>query len=159
MKIHLFCVGKIKETYLREGINEFSKRMSAYCRLDIREFDEEKAPEQLSERQKEQIRQKEAEKILAALPKSSYVIALAIDGKMHSSEEMAGRIGSLALEGKSELTFLIGGSLGLSEQMLGRADEKWSFSKLTFPHQMMRLILLEQIYRSFRILNHEPYHK
>lgn len=159
MKIYIFCIGKVRETYLKEGIGEFCKRLSAHCKLEIREFEEEKAPEHLSEKEKEQVKKKEGERLLAAVSKNSYLIALAIDGKMRSSEELAEHIEELALGGKSELTLVIGGSLGLSEELLLRADEKWSFSKLTFPHQLMRLILLEQIYRSFRILRGEPYHK
>ena len=159
MRINIVCVGKIKEKYLKLGIDEFKKRLSKYCKLDIIELDDEKAPENLSDKEMEMIKDKEGKKILAKIRDTSYVIALAIDGKSLSSEELADTINKLGIRGISNITFVIGGSLGLSDEVLSRADYKLSFSKMTFPHQLMRLILLEQIYRSYRINNGEPYHK
>lgn len=159
MRINIVCVGKIKEKYLKLGIDEFKKRLSKYCKLDIIELDDEKAPENLSDKEMEMIKDKEGKKILAKIKDTSYVIALAIDGKSLSSEELADTINKLGIRGVSNITFVIGGSLGLSDEVLSRADYKLSFSKMTFPHQLMRLILLEQIYRSYRINNGEPYHK
>ena len=159
MRINIVCVGKIKEKYLKLGIDEFKKRLSKYCKLDIIELDDEKAPENLSDKEMEMIKDKDGKKILAKIKDTSYVIALAIDGKSLSSEELADTINKLGIRGISNITFVIGGSLGLSDEVLSRADYKLSFSKMTFPHQLMRLILLEQIYRSYRINNGEPYHK
>ena len=159
MRINIICVGKIKEKYLKLGIDEFKKRLSKYCKLDIIELDDEKAPENLSDKEMEMIKDKEGKKILAKIKYTSYVIALAIDGKSLSSEELADTINKLGIRGVSNITFVIGGSLGLSDEVLSRADYKLSFSKMTFPHQLMRLILLEQVYRSYRINNGEPYHK
>lgn len=159
MRINIVCVGKIKEKYLKLGIDEFKKRLSKYCKLEIIELDDEKAPENLSDKEMEMIKDKEGKKILAKIKDTSYVIALAIDGKNLSSEELADTINKLGIRGVSNITFVIGGSLGLSDEVLSRADYKLSFSKMTFPHQLMRLILLEQIYRSYRINNGEPYHK
>ena len=159
MRINIVCVGKIKEKYLKFGIDEFKKRLSKYCKLEIIELDDEKAPENLSDKEMEMIKDKEGKKILAKIKDNSYVIALAIDGKNLSSEELADTINKLGIRGVSNITFVIGGSLGLSDEVLSRADYKLSFSKMTFPHQLMRLILLEQVYRSYRINNGEPYHK
>ncbi|MGM9530835.1 23S rRNA (pseudouridine(1915)-N(3))-methyltransferase RlmH [Intestinibacter sp.] len=159
MRINIVCVGKIKEKYLKLGIDEFKKRLSKYCKLDIIELDDEKAPENLSDKEMEMIKDKEGKKILSKIKDTSYVIALAIDGKNLSSEELADTINKLGIRGVSNITFVIGGSLGLSDEVLSRADYKLSFSKMTFPHQLMRLILLEQVYRSYRINNGEPYHK
>ena len=159
MRINILCVGKIKEKYMKLGIDEFKKRLSKYCKLDIIELDDEKAPENLSDKEMEMIKDKEGKRILAKIKDTSYVIALAIDGKSLSSEELADTINKLGIRGISNITFVIGGSLGLSDEVLSRADYKLSFSKMTFPHQLMRLILLEQIYRSYRINNGEPYHK
>ncbi len=159
MNIQIVSVGKIKEKYLKLGIEEFSKRLSKYCKLDIVELDDEKAPENLSDRGREIVKDKEGNKILSKIKQNSYVIALAIDGKNLSSEELAGHMSNLAVTGNSSLTFVIGGSLGLSDEVMKRSDFKLSFSKMTFPHQLMRLILLEQIYRAYRINCGEPYHK
>lgn len=159
MKINIVCVGKIKEKYLKLGIDEFKKRLSKYCKLEIIELDDEKAPENLSDKEMGMIKDKEGKKILSKIKHNSYVIALAIDGKNLSSEELAEVINKLGIRGVSNITFVIGGSLGLSDEVLSRADYKLSFSKMTFPHQLMRLILLEQVYRSYRINNGEPYHK
>ena len=153
MKITLVTVGKIKEKYLEAAIAEYSKR------LEIVQVADEKTPDKASELQEAQIRDKEGERILAHIKEDAYVIALAIDGKQRSSEEMAAWMEDLGVRGESHLQFIIGGSLGLSQAVLNRADTKISFSRLTFPHQLMRVILLEQIYRSFRIIKGEPYHK
>ena len=159
MRINIVCVGKIKEKYLKLGIDEFKKRLSKYCKLEIIELEDEKAPENLSDKEMLIIKEKEGKKILSKIKDNSYVIALAIDGKNLSSEELAETINKLGVRGISNITFVIGGSLGLSDEVLSRADYKLSFSKITFPHQLMRLILLEQVYRAYRINNGEPYHK
>ena len=159
MRINIVCVGKIKEKYLKLGIDEFKKRLSKYCKLEIIELEDEKAPENLSDKEMLMIKEKEGKKILSKIKDNSYVIALAIDGKNLSSEELAETINKLGVRGISNITFVIGGSLGLSDEVWSRADYKLSFSKMTFPHQLMRLILLEQVYRAYRINNGEPYHK
>ena len=159
MRINIVCVGKIKEKYLKLGIDEFKKRLSKYCKLEIIELEDEKAPENLSDKEMLMIKEKEGKKILSKIKDNSYVIALAIDGKNLSSEELAETINKLGVRGVSNIAFVIGGSLGLSDEVLSRADYKLSFSKMTFPHQLMRLILLEQVYRAYRINNGEPYHK
>ena len=159
MNISVISVGKLKEKYLKLGIEEFSKRLSKYCKLDLIELEDEKCPENLSEKDMEIVKNKEGQRILSKIKNNSYVIALAIDGKNLSSAELADTISKLAVRGNSHITFIIGGSLGLSDEVLKRADYKLSFSKMTFPHQLMKLILLEQVYRSFRINNNEPYHK
>ena len=159
MRINIVCVGKIKEKYLKLGIDEFKKRLSKYCKLEIIELEDEKAPENLSDKEMLIIKEKEGKKILSKIKDNSYVIALAIDGKNLSSEELAQTINKLGVRGVSNITFVIGGSLGLSDEVLSRADYKLSFSKMTFPHQLMRLILLEQVYRAYRRNNGEPYHK
>ena len=159
MRINIVCVGKIKEKYLKLGIDEFKKRLSKYCKLEIIELEDEKAPENLSDKEMLMIKEKEGKKILSKIKDNSYLIALAIDGKNLSSEELAETINKLGVRGVSNITFVIGGSLGLSDEVLSRADYKLSFSKMTFPHQLMRLILLEQVYRAYRINNGEPYHK
>ena len=159
MRINIVCVGKIKEKYLKLVIDEFKKRLSKYCKLEIIELEDEKAPENLSDKEMLMIKEKEGKKILSKIKDNSYVIALAIDGKNLSSEELAETINKLGVRGISNITFVIGGSLGLSDEFLSRADYKLSFSKMTFQHQLMRLILLEQVYRAYRINNGEPYHK
>ena len=159
MKITVLTVGKIKEKYLRDAIVEYTKRLSRYCKLEIIEVADEKTPDKASEALENQIKEKEGNRILSHISDSDYVIALAINGKERDSVELAEHIRSLGLHGKSSLTFVIGGSLGLSEEVLKRADEKLSFSKMTFPHQLMRVILLEQIYRAYRIMTGAPYHK
>ncbi len=158
MKMTIISVGKIKEKYLIEGIKEYSKRLSKYTKLDIIEVQDEHAPESLSTKDMEKVKEKEGKKILSKL-KDSFVIALVIDGKQLSSTELANKIEEIKTYHSSSITFIIGGSLGLSNEVIKRANFKLSFSKLTFPHQLMRLVLLEQIYRSFRINNNEPYHK
>jgi len=157
--ISIVTVGKLKEKYLKLGIEEYVKRLNSYAKIDVIEVADEKAPEELSEVEMIQVKQKEGERLLAKISPDTYVIALAINGKLKSSEELADSLDKLATYGKSKVAFVIGGSLGLSEEVLKRADEKLSFSKMTFPHQLMRLILVEQIYRSFRINRGEPYHK
>ena len=159
MRISIVCVGTIKEKYLKLGIDEFSKRLSKYCKLEVIELDDEKAPENLSDKEILMIKEKEGNKILSKIKDGAYVIALAIDGKNLSSEELAETIEKLGVRGTSHIVFVIGGSLGLSDEVLRRANYKLSFSKMTFPHQLMRLILLEQVYRAYRINNREPYHK
>lgn len=159
MKISILCVGKIKEDFYKKAVLEYMKRLSRYCKPEIIEVQDEKTPERASETLMEQIKEKEGERLLRKLTEDSYVIALAIKGKMPDSLELADQIDKLGLEGKSHIVFVIGGSLGLSENVLKRADELLSFSNMTFPHQLMRVILLEQIYRSYRIIHREPYHK
>lgn len=159
MNISIVTVGKLKEKYLKQGIEEYLKRLTAYAKVEVIEVADEKAPEELSDIEIEQVKQKEGERILAKISQDTYVIALAINGKMQSSEELADSLDKLATYGKSKIAFVIGGSLGLSEEVLKRANEKLSFSKMTFPHQLMRLILVEQVYRAFRINRSEPYHK
>ena len=159
MRITLITVGKIKEKYLRDAIAEYSKRLSRYCKLEIVEVADEKTPDQASEAAEENIRNKEGERILKHIRDDMYVITLEIGGKMLSSEEFADKINSLGVQGKSSITFVIGGSIGLGQEVLRRSDYALSFSKMTFPHQLMRAILLEQVYRGYRIINGEPYHK
>lgn len=159
MKITLITVGKIKEKYLKDAIAEYSKRLSRYCKLEIIEVADEKTPDQASETVEEGIRTKEGERILKHIKDDMYVVTLEISGKMLSSEELAEKINSLGLAGKSSIAFVIGGSIGLGKEVLSRSDYALSFSKMTFPHQLMRVILLEQVYRSYRIINGEPYHK
>ena len=159
MRISLVCVGKIKEKYYTDAIAEYSKRLSRYCKLDIVELADEKTPDNASDAENEKIKDKEGKRILAALREGSYVVALAIDGKMPDSVELSEMIDGWGIKGISDITFIIGGSLGLSREVLARADYKLSFSRMTFPHQLMRVILLEQIYRAYRIMKGEPYHK
>lgn len=159
MKITLITVGKIKEKYFTDAIAEYTKRLSRYSKLEIIEVADEKTPDGASETLENQIKEKEGERILSKIPDGAYMVALAIDGKMLDSEELADKMEKWNVSGISHVVFVIGGSLGLSQKVLGCADFKLSFSKMTFPHQLMRVILLEQIYRSFRIRNNEPYHK
>ncbi|KYD07971.1 23S rRNA (pseudouridine(1915)-N(3))-methyltransferase RlmH [Heyndrickxia sporothermodurans] len=159
MNISIITVGKLKEKYLKQGIDEYLKRLTAYAKVEIIEVPDEKAPEILSETEMEQVKQKEGERILAKIHPDAHVIALAIQGKMKTSEELADGIDKLGTYGKSKIAFVIGGSLGLSDGVMKRANESLSFSKMTFPHQLMRLVLVEQVYRAFRIIRGEPYHK
>ena len=159
MKITLIAVGKIKERYFEDAIREYSKRLCRYCRLEIIQVADEKTPDGASEALEEQIKEKEGRRILDQIREGAYVIALAVGGKQLNSLGLAARMERLAVGGKSQLGFLIGGSLGLSKEVMRRADFALSFSAMTFPHQLMRVILLEQIYRSFRIRAGEPYHK
>lgn len=159
MKITILTVGKIKEKYFTAAITEYTKRLSRYCKLEIIEVQDEKTPDKAPDAINRQIKDKEGERLLAHVKDDSYVIALAIQGKELSSEQLAQKIDQLALNGKSHIIFIIGGSLGLSDAVLKRADYQLSFSPMTFPHQLMRVILLEQIYRTFKINAEEPYHK
>jgi 23S rRNA (pseudouridine1915-N3)-methyltransferase len=159
MKITLITVGKIKEKYFCDAIAEYAKRLSKYCKLEIIEVADEKTPDKAGEALETQIKQKEGERILRKLSEDACVIALAIDGKKIDSVGFAEQINKLGINGTSHIQFIIGGSLGLCDEVLSRADIKISFSDMTFPHQLMRVILLEQIYRAYRIINNEPYHK
>ncbi len=159
MKITIIAVGKIKEKYIKQGIKEFKKRLTNYTKLSIIEIPDEKAPENLSEKEMEIVKDTEGENILKKLDNYSYVIALDKDGDQLSSIDFAKKIKKLTVQGNSSFTFIIGGSLGLSDEVLKKSNLKLSFSKMTFPHQLFRLILLEQVYRAFRINRGEPYHK
>lgn len=159
MNIDIVCVGRIKERYLADAIAEYSKRLSRYCKLNIIEVADEKTPDHASEGVERQIREREGERIAKHLKQGAYVIALAIDGQMVSSEGLAAKVEQLGVSGVSHIQLVIGGSIGLDESILERADWRLSFSKMTFPHQLMRVILLEQLYRAYKINAHEPYHK
>lgn len=159
MNIAIISVGKLKEKYLKMGIDEYTKRLGSYAKIDLVEVADEKAPENLSDADMEIVKKKEGERILAKIGVDTYVIALAIEGKMKSSEQLAEDLQSLMTYGRSKVAFVIGGSLGLHEEVMKRADEKLSFSKMTLPHQLMKLVLVEQVYRAFRIIKNEPYHK
>lgn len=159
MKITILTVGKIKEKYWNLAIDEYKKRLSRYCTLEILEVADEKTPDKASEKEETLIRDREGERLLKLIRDDGYVITMEIQGKMPDSVGLAKKIDQLGIGGISHIYFVIGGSLGLSEAVIRRADEHISFSKLTFPHQLMRVILLEQIYRSYRIISGEPYHK
>lgn len=159
MKITIITVGKLKEKYLKDAIAEYSKRLSKYCKLEIVEVADEKTPENASEVVEDAIRSKEAERILKYVKEDAFVITLEIAGKQLTSEEFADKIEQLGVRGISHIIFVIGGSIGLGKEVLAKSDFALSFSKMTFPHQLMRVILLEQVYRSFRIISGEPYHK
>lgn len=159
MKITILCVGKIKEKFYRDAIAEYEKRLSRYCKLEIVEVADEKTPDNASELLERQIKEKEAERMEKYLKDGAFVCALAIDGKQMDSVELSEKIEQLGTGGTSHIIFMIGGSLGMSDELLKKADMKLSFSRMTFPHQLMRVILLEQVYRGYRIMNHEPYHK
>ena len=159
MKITAIAVGKIKEKFYTDAIAEYSKRLSRYCRLEVIQVADEKTPDGASEAQERQIKEKEGSRILAQIKDGAYVIALAVQGTMLSSEQLASKLNKLGVDGQSQIVLIIGGSLGLSDEVLKRADYHLSFSPMTFPHQLMRVILLEQIYRSYRIISGEPYHK
>ena len=159
MKITILTVGKIKEKYLRDAIAEYSKRLSRYAKLEIIEMADEKTPDNASETVETNIKNKEAERLLKYIRDDAYLITLEIKGKQLTSEELAQKIDTLGVQGTSHIIFVIGGSLGLGEEVLKRSNYALSFSKMTFPHQLMRVILLEQIYRSYRIISGEPYHK
>jgi rRNA large subunit m3Psi methyltransferase RlmH len=159
VNITVIAVGKIKEKYLKDGLAEYSKRLGRYCKLDIIEVPDEKAPENMSAKEMRTVKIKEGESLERHLKDGAYKIALCIDGTMMASEELSNKISSLGTGGVSSIDFIIGGSLGLSDDIVKKCDFKLSFSKMTFPHQLMRLILLEQIYRSFKIISNETYHK
>ncbi|MDD2972429.1 MAG: 23S rRNA (pseudouridine(1915)-N(3))-methyltransferase RlmH [Lachnospiraceae bacterium] len=159
MAISIITVGKIKEKFYRDAISEYTKRLSKYCKLNIIEVTDEKTVENASGLVEEKIKEKEADRILKYIREDTYVLALAIEGKKFDSVEFSRKIENLGIQGKSNLAFVIGGSLGIHASVLQRANELISFSNMTFPHQLMRVIMLEQIYRAYRIMNHEPYHK
>ncbi|MCR4788380.1 MAG: 23S rRNA (pseudouridine(1915)-N(3))-methyltransferase RlmH [Lachnospiraceae bacterium] len=159
MNIKIISVGKIKESFYRDAVSEYIKRLSRYCKTSVVEVDDEKTPDNASDHQVELILDKEGERIAKYIGEDDHVIALAIEGEMFDSVSFAKNIDRLGISGKSNIVFVIGGSLGLSEGIKRRADRLLSFSKMTFPHQLMRVILLEQIYRAYRIINNEPYHK
>ncbi|MCR4946148.1 MAG: 23S rRNA (pseudouridine(1915)-N(3))-methyltransferase RlmH [Lachnospiraceae bacterium] len=159
MHIKLLCVGRIKEKYLKDGLDEYLKRLSRYAKVEITEVNDEKTVEGASDVENTAVKDKEGERILSHIKDTDHVCALAIDGKMYDSEGLAEHLDRLYVSGVSDIVFVIGGSLGLSDAVLKRADEMLSFSKMTFPHQLMRLIFLEQLYRTFRIQKNEPYHK
>lgn len=158
MNITVLAVGKLKDRFFEEGCGEYARRLARYCTLTVREAADEKAPEALSPAQEVQVKEREGKRLLAMLDQKDHVIALTVTGKAYTSEGLAARIGALRDAGKN-VSFLIGGSLGLSREAVDRADEELSLSKLTLPHRLARLVLLEQLYRSFKILNHETYHK
>lgn len=159
MNITVISVGKLKEKYLKEAIDEYAKRLQRYCKISVIELQDEKTPDNASEKEELQIKNKEGEAILKSIKDNSFVIALDLKGKMLTSEEFSTYIQELGVSGKSDLVFVIGGSLGLSQEVVNRANYKLCFSKMTFPHQLFRVMLLEQIYRGFRIMKGEPYHK
>ncbi len=159
MKVRIIAVGKLKEKYLKQGIEEYAKRLGKYCKFEIVEVGDEKAPETLSGAEMLQIKEKEGQKILAKIGDNDFVYALAINGKDYSSEEFAASVDKVTTQGQSTINFVIGGSLGLSDEVLKRSDQQISFGRVTYPHQLMRLILSEQIYRCFRIVHGHAYHK
>ncbi len=159
MNIQIICIGKLKEKYWSEAASEYMKRLSRYSNIEIMELKEAKLPANASARDEENVKIEEGHSILRAIKDDAFVITLEILGKQLSSTELAGKIEELSLGGNSNIAFVIGGSLGLSEEVSKRSNFRLSFSKMTFPHQMMRVVLLEQIYRSFKIIKHETYHK
>lgn len=159
MQIQVVCVGRLKEKYWTMAIDEYAKRLGPYARLDIRELPDEKTPDTMSAAEEEQVKAREGERILAALKPDTHVIALAIDGETWTSEQLAAVLDRQAVYGGGSVAFVIGGSLGLSPQVLSRADKRLSFGRMTYPHQLMRVLLLEQVYRAFKINRGEPYHK
>ena len=159
MEIRIITVGKIKEKYLNDGVAEYAKRLGRYCKLNFIQVPDEKTPDKASDALNRQIKETEGNRLLSHIRDTDYVITLAIEGKMLDSVELSDLVAKLGVQGKSSIAFVIGGSLGLSDAVLKRADYKLSFSRMTFPHQLMQMILLEQIYRGYRIMNHEPYHK
>ena len=159
MNIEILCIGNLKEKYWKTAVSEYSTRLSGYCTLNIKEIREVLLPSKAGSAEMQMVKEKEGKEILRNIGDRSYLIALEVEGKTLSSEKLAEKLESLALSGKSHITFIIGGSLGLSEEVLNRADLRLSFSEMTFPHQLMRVILLEQIYRAFKINRNETYHK
>ena len=159
MKITIIAVGKVKEKFYCQAIQEFEKRLSRYCKLDIIEVPDEPTPDVSGGSIETQVKDREGRRVLKHIREDAYVCALAIDGEMLDSIQLSKKIEQLGIQGISHLIFVIGGSLGLSREVIARADFQLSFSKMTFPHQLMRVILLEQIYRGYRIMKHEPYHK
>ena len=159
LHIDIVCIGKIKEQYLRDAIQEYRKRLSKYCSLTIIELPDEPLPNHLSEKLSESIKQSESNNILSHIRKDSYLICLDLNGKQYTSEEFSQKIDNIALNNNSNIAFVIGGTLGMSKELLTKANEKICFSKMTFPHQLIRLFLLEQLFRAFKISNHETYHR
>ena len=159
LKVNIICVGKLKEKFYCEAIDEYSKRLKSYCSLNIIEIKDEKIPNKPSEKENQIIKEKEGNNILSHIKKDSYIICLDIKGKQYTSEEFSQKINNISTNISSSISFIIGGSLGISQNVLKKANESISFSKMTFPHQLFRVILLEQIYRAFTIMNNEPYHK
>lgn len=159
MNITIIAVGKLKEKYYTDAVAEYSKRLSKYCKLQVVEVADEKTPDKSSLQQDENIRKKEADRIQRYIKEDAYVITLEIDGEALDSTQLFHKIETIGIAGTSHIMFIIGGSIGLHNSISEHADLKLSFSKMTFPHQLMRVILMEQIYRSYRIMNHEPYHK
>lgn len=159
MNIHIAAVGKLKEKYWVQGIEEYVKRLGPYAKVKMTEVADEKAPDRLSAAEEKQVKEKEGDRLLSHIKPDEYVIALALDGKTATSEQFAKQLEELGTYGRSHVCFVIGGSLGLSDAVLSRADQKLSLGKMTYPHQMVRLMLVEQVYRAFRIIRGEPYHK
>lgn len=158
ININIICVGKLKENYLKDAIAEYSKRLSKYCNLTITELADEKLPNKINDKVIEEVKEKECLKIMNAIKKDSYVMALDLRGKQHTSEEFSAKLDDIPVKGFSTITLIIGGTLGLNNEIINRANELISFSKMTFPHQLIRVFLLEQIFRAFKISNHETYH-
>lgn len=158
LSINIICVGKIRESYLKDAINEYSKRLSKYCKLNILELPDEKIPDKLNNSLIEDIKLKECNNIINHFKKDSYIIALDLNGKQYTSEEFSTKIDDLSMQ-TSNITFIIGGSLGLNTTLLNQCNEKVCFSKMTFPHQLIRVFLLEQLFRAFKISNGETYHR
>lgn len=158
LNINIICIGKIKENYLKDAISEYSKRLSKFCNLNIIELQDEKLPSKLNDSIINEIKNKECTKIIQNIKKDSYVICLDLKGKQFSSEEFSEKIDNIALNFNSSITFIIGGTLGLNEEILSLSSEKICFSKMTFPHQLIRVFLLEQLFRAFKISNNETYH-
>lgn len=159
LHINIICIGKIKETFFKDAIQEYSKRLSKYCNLKITELPDEKVPLKVNDKIISSIKEKESNNIISNLPKDSYIIGLDLTGKHYSSEEFANHINDISINLKSNITFIIGGTLGISSDLLNICNEKVCFSKMTFPHQLIRVFLLEQLFRSFKILNGETYHR
>ena len=159
LAINIVCIGKIKENFFKDAINEYSKRLSKYCNLTITELSDEKIPSKVNDKIIDNIKNIEGKKILEHLKKDSYIICLDLHGKQLSSEEFSSKIDSIALNYNSSITFIIGGTLGISNEVLNIANEKICFSKMTFPHQLIRIFLLEQLFRAFKIQNNEKYHR
>lgn len=159
MQIDILCVGMLKEKYFLQAIQEYSKRLSRYIKLNIYEVKDEKTPEQASEKERNQIKKAEAIRLEKYIAQDAHLIVLAIEGRELSSEEFSEKICNLEIQSHSHIQFIIGGSLGIDEELKRKADDRISFSRMTYPHQLMRVILLEQIYRAYKIKHHEPYHK
>lgn len=159
LHINIICIGKIKENFFKDALQEYNKRLSKYCNLKILELPDEKVPLKINDKITSSIKKKESNNIISNLPKDSYIICLDLKGKQYSSEEFASHINDISINIKSNITFIIGGTLGISSELLNICDEKICFSKMTFPHQLIRVFLLEQLFRSFKILNGETYHR